>query len=60
MYPRCLWGSGGSVTDAVAVAHAPDGGDLATCIAEVSRGLSFRPPDFGPWQVEVRFRVGVP
>jgi len=47
----------GSVTDAVAVADAPAGADLAACIAEVSRGLWFRQPDFGPWKVEVRFRV---
>jgi hypothetical protein len=47
----------GSVVDAVAAADAPDGADLAACVAQVSRGLWFRQPEMGAWMVDVRFRA---
>jgi len=50
----------GTVTGAVGMPDAPEGAGIAGCLAEVSRGLGFRQPDFGPWTVEVRFRVGEP
>jgi hypothetical protein len=47
----------GSVKSAVAASDAPDGADLAACIAEVSGGFGFRQPEGGLWSVEVRLRV---
>jgi hypothetical protein len=50
----------GTVVDAEARADAPDGADLARCVAKVAQGIWFAQPNGGVWRVDVVLRANDP